>query len=113
MSVWKYVKVDGARRYKAAIEDKSKILPNMVRVNGQVEFHDEGTYYFSSGRQLIRLDATSTSAQEARERLQAHDLAVKHGLGTADQPVRSSSVRDAAWSVARIQLCPSSDSAAY
>lgn len=30
---------------------------------------------------------------------------MKHGLVTADQPARSSSVRDAAWSVARIQLC--------
>lgn len=34
MSVWKYVKVDGAWRYKAAIEAKGKIVPNMVRVNG-------------------------------------------------------------------------------
>jgi hypothetical protein len=31
MSVWKYVKVKGAWRYKAAIEDKGKIIPNMVR----------------------------------------------------------------------------------
>jgi hypothetical protein len=84
MSVWKYVKVDGAWRYKAAIEDKGKIVPNMVRVKGQVEFHEEGTYYFRSGRQWIRLDAMPTSTQEARERLQAHDQAVKHGLMPAD-----------------------------
>jgi hypothetical protein len=95
MSVWKYVKVDGAWRYKAAIENKGKIVPNMVRVNGQVEFHDEGTYYFRSGRQWIRLDAVPTSTQEARELLQAHDLAVKHGIVAADQPTLSSSLRDA------------------
>jgi hypothetical protein len=35
-----------------------------------------------------------TSTREAPERLQAHDLAVKHGLVAADQPTRSSSVRD-------------------
>ena len=95
MSVWKYVKVDGAWRYKAAIEDKGKIIPNMVRVDGKVEFHEEGTYYFRSGRQWIKLDAMPASTQEARERLQAHDLAVKHGLVPADQPTRSSSIRDA------------------
>jgi hypothetical protein len=95
MSVWKYVKVKGAWRYKAAIEDKGKIIPNMVRVDGKVEFHEEGTYYFRSGRQWIKLDAMPTSTQEARERLQAHDLAVKHGLVPANQPTRSSSIRDA------------------
>jgi hypothetical protein len=50
MSVWKYVKVNGAWRYKAAIEDKGKIIPNMVRVDGKVEVHEEGTYYFRSHR---------------------------------------------------------------
>jgi hypothetical protein len=83
MSVWKYVQVKGAWRYKAAIEDKGKIIPNMVRVDGKVEFHEESTYYFRSGRQWIKLDALPTSTQEARERLQAHDLAVKHGLGAS------------------------------
>jgi len=95
MSVWKYVKVHGTGHYKAAIEDKGKIIPNMVRVDGKVEFNEEGTYYFRSGRQWIKLDAMPTSTQEARERLQAHDLAVKHGLVPADQPTRSSSIRDA------------------
>jgi hypothetical protein len=38
MSVWKYVKVEGVWRYKAAIEDKGKLLPNMVRVNGKWSF---------------------------------------------------------------------------
>jgi hypothetical protein len=37
MSVWKYVKVNGAWRYKAAIEDKGKIIPNMVRVDGKLQ----------------------------------------------------------------------------
>ena len=35
------------------------------------------------------------STQEARERLEVHELAVKHGLVSADQPRRSSSIRDA------------------
>jgi hypothetical protein len=48
MNVWKYVKVDSAGRYKAAIENRGKIVPNMMRVNGPVEFHDEGAYYFRS-----------------------------------------------------------------
>ena len=74
MSVWKYVKVHGTWHYKAAIEDKGKIIPNMVRVDGKVEFYEEGPYYFRSGRQWIKLDAMPTSTQEARERLQAHDL---------------------------------------
>jgi integrase len=95
MSVWKYVKVDGVWRYKRAIEDKGKIIPNMVRVDGKVEFHEEGTYYFRSGRQWIRLDAMPTSTLEARELLQAHDLAVKHGIVAADQPTQSSCLRDA------------------
>ncbi len=56
MSVWKYVKVHGTWHYKAAIEDKGKIIPNMVRVDGKVEFHEEGTYYFRSGRQWIKLE---------------------------------------------------------
>ena len=43
MSVWKYVKVDGDWRYTAPTENKGKIVPNMVRVNGHVGFHDEGT----------------------------------------------------------------------
>jgi hypothetical protein len=43
----------------------------MVRVNGHVEFHEEGTYYFRSGRQWIRLDAMPTSTQEARECLES------------------------------------------
>jgi len=30
VSVWKYVKVEGVWRYKDAIEDKGKLLPNMV-----------------------------------------------------------------------------------
>jgi hypothetical protein len=34
------------------------------------------------------------STQEARERLEVHELAVKHGLVSADQPRRSSSIRD-------------------
>ncbi len=95
MSVWKYVKVNGAWRYKAAIEDKGKIIPNMVRVNGHVEFHEEGTYYFRSGRQWIRLDAMPTSTQAARERLQAHDLAVRHGLVSAPSNTLPNSLRDA------------------
>src|ERR1700745_2656515 len=56
MSVWKYVKVDGVWRYKRAIEDKGKIIPNMVRVDGKVEFHEEGTYYFRSGRTVCPAD---------------------------------------------------------
>jgi len=78
MSVWKYVKVDGVWRYKAAIEDKGKIVPNMVRVSGQVEFHEEGTYYFRSGRRWVRLDAMPASTQEARERLL--DWIMHHGV---------------------------------
>ena len=95
MSVWKYVKVDGKWRYKAAIEDNGKIVANMVRVRGQVEFHEEGTYYFRSGRRWIKLDAMPASTKEARERLQAHDLAVKHGILPSDQPKAADSIRDA------------------
>ena len=95
MSVWKYVKVNGVWRYKAAIELKGKIAPNMVRVNDQVELHEEGTYYFRSGRKWIKLDAMPTSTQEAQERLQAHDLAVKHGLVPSDQPEVAASIRAA------------------
>lgn len=39
LSVWKYVKVDDTWRYKAAIEDNGRVVPNMARVRGQVEFH--------------------------------------------------------------------------
>lgn len=52
----------------------------MVRVDGKVEFHEEGTYYFRSGRQWVRLGGMPTSTQEARERIQAHHMAVMHGL---------------------------------
>jgi len=89
MSVWKYVKVNGAGRYKAAIEDKGKIIPNMVRVDGKVEFHEGGIYYFRTGRQWVKLDAMPTSTQDARERLQAHDLAVKYGLSPAIKYVKT------------------------
>jgi hypothetical protein len=59
-----------------------------------VEFHEEGTYYFRSGRQWVRLGGMPTSTQEARERIQAHDLAVMHGLVPADQPKAVDSIRD-------------------
>lgn len=95
MSVWKYVKVDGAWRYKAAIETKGKIVPNMVRVNGKVEYHSEGSYYFRNGRQWIKLDAMPESTQSAEEGLQARDLAVKHGLLPPEPPKLAGSLADA------------------
>jgi DNA-binding NarL/FixJ family response regulator len=40
-------------------------------ITGNVEFHEEGTYYFRSGRQWVRLGGMPTSTQEARERFQS------------------------------------------
>src|ERR1035437_2354620 len=95
MTIWKYVKVGGAWRYKAAVEIDGKLMPNMVRVDGKPEVHAEGSYYMRLNKQWIRLDSMPNSVLETQERLLALDLARTHGLVPPEAPKITGSLRDA------------------
>src|ERR1035437_2869814 len=69
ISIWKYVKVRGAWRYKAAVMDRGVPVVNMVLVDGRSEYHGEGTYYLRFKKQWIRAGDTPQEVMDTSLRL--------------------------------------------
>jgi integrase/recombinase XerD len=69
VSIWKYVKVGGTWRYKAAVMDRGVPVANMVLVDGRSEYHAEGTYYLRVKKQWLRAGNTPQDVIDASLKL--------------------------------------------
>ena len=59
-SISKYVKLGKKWRYCPAVLDKGLPVKDMVLVNGGMEHHQEGAYYFRIGRDWIKAGLTDS-----------------------------------------------------
>jgi hypothetical protein len=96
MSVSKRVKIQGVWKFKTAVEVDGRIVQHMVLVDGNVQRHPEGHYYYRLNEgKWVKLDACPESNKKARERVQVHPLPIEHGLISPLETGRTNSVRDA------------------
>lgn len=73
MSVSKRVKIQGVWKFKTAVEVDGRIVQHMVLVDGNVQRHPEGHYYYRLNEgKWVKLDACPESNKKARERVQVH-----------------------------------------
>jgi hypothetical protein len=69
ISIWKYVKISGTWRYKAAVMDRGVPVANIVLVDERSEYHSEGTYYLRFKKQWIRAGNTPQEVMDTSLRL--------------------------------------------
>ena len=85
VSIWKHVRIgDGKWRYcRPVLDDKGKIVPNMVLVNGREVRHDAGTYVISFYNPMLTWQNCGPKAADAvaaAERQRALFKAMEHGI---------------------------------
>lgn len=100
VSIWKHVRLaDGNWRYcRPVLDNKGKIVPNLVHVNSHEEQHPEGEYYICYyGPKLTwqKCGPKPADALAAADRQRALFKAMEHGIVQRPQKVQNSTIDEA------------------
>lgn len=100
VSIWKHVRLaDGNWRYcRPVLDNKGKIVPNMVHVNSHEEQHPEGEYYICYHNPKLtwqKCGPKPADALAAADRQRALFKAMEHGIVKRPQQAQNGTIDEA------------------